>query len=65
VVLRRKGGKVVGRSRRFAVGAGQRKVARVRVRRQLREGRYVVRAAGRAGGGDLVRAPRRGARLAR
>jgi hypothetical protein len=59
VVLRRKGGKVVGRSRRFAVSAGQRKVVRVRVKQELARGRYVVRASGRAADGSIVRAPRR------
>lgn len=64
VVLRRKNGKVVGKSRRFKLAAGQRKIARVRVKRDLRRGRYVVRGFGRAPDGHLVRA-RRGARLTR
>jgi ABC-2 type transport system ATP-binding protein len=65
VVLRKRGGKVVGHSRRFTVGAGKRKVARLRVKRPLGEGRYVVRAVGRAADGTVVRSGRRVGRLRR
>jgi ABC-2 type transport system ATP-binding protein len=51
VVLRDRRGKVVGASRRFALKAGRRKVARVRLRvADLAPGRYRVRATGRAAG---------------
>jgi len=59
VVLRDRRGRAVGKSRRFALRAGRRKVARVRLRvEDLRPGRYRVRAAGRARG-DVVRDGRR------
>ena len=66
VVVRKRGGKVVGASkRRFQVAAGRRKVVRIRVKRPLAKGRYVVRAVGRTTDGKVVRAPRRVARLKR
>jgi ABC-2 type transport system ATP-binding protein len=59
VVLQGPRGTVVGKSRRFALRAGQRKVARVRLRvEDLEAGRYRVRAVGRSGG-RLVRDGRR------
>jgi len=63
VVLRKRGGKVVGRSKRFAVGAGKRKIVRVRVARRLAAGRYVARAAGVTADGTTVRATRKVARV--
>jgi hypothetical protein len=65
VVLHKRGGKVVGRSRRFAVSAGKHKVARVRVKHPLHRGRYVVRAVGRTTDGTVVRSTRRAGRLRR
>lgn len=59
VVLRNRRGRMVGRSGRFGLAKGRRKVARVRVRRSLRAGRYRLRAAGRLRGGRVVRAGRR------
>jgi ABC-2 type transport system ATP-binding protein len=51
VVLRNRNGVVVGKSRRFALKAGQRKVARVRLRvEDLAPGRYRARAFGRVDG---------------
>jgi ABC-2 type transport system ATP-binding protein len=64
VILRRKG-KTVGTSRRFKLRAGQRKVARVRVRRKLGRGRYVVRAGGRMVPSGLVARDSRRVRLKR
>lgn len=46
VVLRDSDGKVVGRSRRFGLAEGERKVARVKVRDDLPVGRYIARATG-------------------
>jgi ABC-2 type transport system ATP-binding protein len=64
VVLHNRRGKTIGKSRRFALKAGRRKVARVRLRvEDLRPGRYRVRAVGRADG-RVVRDGRR-VRLAR
>jgi ABC-2 type transport system ATP-binding protein len=62
VALRRRG-KLVGRSRRFALPAGRRKVVRVRVRRALRPGRYRARAVGRVADGPLLRDAGRAVRL--
>jgi len=65
VVLRTQRGKAVGASRRFALKAGRRKVARVRLRvADLSPGRYRLRAAGRVRGqrvadGRRVRLARR------
>jgi ABC-2 type transport system ATP-binding protein len=60
VALRTRRGRAVGRSRRFSLAAGQRKVARVRVRRDLPAGRYRVRVAGRSAvDGQVVRDSRR------
>jgi ABC-2 type transport system ATP-binding protein len=51
VVLRNRHGVAVGKSRRFVVRAGQRKVARVRLRvEDLAPGRYRARASGRIDG---------------
>jgi ABC-2 type transport system ATP-binding protein len=63
-VVLRKNGRVVGRSRHFKLAAGQRKIARVAVRRRLRTGRFTVRASGRTKAGLVVRDSRR-ARLKR
>jgi hypothetical protein len=65
VVLRKRGGKVTGRSKRFTIGAGKRKVVKVRVKRQLAAGRYVARASGTTADGTTVRAARKVARLTR
>jgi ABC-2 type transport system ATP-binding protein len=65
VVLRKRSGKAVGRSRRFAIGPGKRKVIKVRVGRRLAAGRYVARAAGKAIDGTAVRSARRVGRIPR
>jgi ABC-2 type transport system ATP-binding protein len=62
VTLRRRG-KVVGKSRRFNIAAGKRKVARVRVRRPLKVGSYTAKAAGRVAGGPVLRGSSSAARL--
>jgi len=54
VTLRRRG-KIVGKSRRFNLAAGERKVARVRVKHPLKLGRYTARATGRVAGGPVMR----------
>jgi ABC-2 type transport system ATP-binding protein len=54
-VTLRRGRKVVGKSRRFKLSAGQRKVAQVRVKHRLKLGKYTARAAGRVAGGPVLR----------
>jgi ABC-2 type transport system ATP-binding protein len=62
VTLRRRG-KLVGKSRRFNLAAGTRKVARVRVNHPLKLGKYTARATGRVAGGPVLRDSGRAARL--
>lgn len=62
-VTLRRGGKVVGKSRRFSLPSGKRKVARVRVRHRLKRGKYTARAAGRVTGGPVMRGSSSSVRL--
>jgi len=62
VTLRRRG-KVVGKSRRFALAAGKSKVAQVRVKHPLKLGKYTARAVGRVAGGPVLRGASSATRL--
>ena len=59
VVLRNTRGRVVGRSRRFTLRQGRRRVVRLRVTRRVRPARYRLRGIARGRGGVLVRESRR------
>jgi ABC-2 type transport system ATP-binding protein len=65
VVLRKRGGKVLGRSGHFRLSDGERKVAKVRVRRKLPVGRFTIRASGITSPGKGVRSSAKRARLRR